>query len=165
VDRLTDIARWTSDAWFVEQLAALACAEASEGQVAMIERSAPAGSMAPLHRRDVPETYRLLAGEATFYIGDDVVPARAGDVVVAPAGTARTFRAETDARWLVLTHVGSLERFADFGRAHSAPVACPSAGWPSPAGVAALTAIAAPNGIELLGPPGALPGELVAAAR
>lgn len=165
VDRLTDIARGTSDAWFAEQLAALACAGAPEGQVAMVERGAPAGSMTPLHRRDVAEAYRVIAGEATFFIGDDVVPAHAGDVVVAPAGAARTVRAETDARWLVLTHVGSLERFLDFGRALSSPVACPAAGWPSPVERASLASVAACNGIELLGPPGALPGGRVAAAR
>jgi mannose-6-phosphate isomerase-like protein (cupin superfamily) len=165
VDRLTDIARGTSEAWFVEQLATLACAEAAEGHVAMVERTAPAGSMSPLHRRDVAETYRVLAGEVTFFIEDDVVPARPGDVVVAPAGAARTFRAETDARWLVLTHVGSLERFVDFGRALSAPIACPAAGWPVPAECARLASIAAPNGIDLLGPPGALPAEPVVAAR
>jgi quercetin dioxygenase-like cupin family protein len=158
VDRLTDIAHGTSEAWFVEQLAALASGRASELHPAMVERTAPAGAMAPLHRRDVAETYRVLAGEVTFFIGPDVVPARPGDVVVAPAGEARTVLAETTARWLVLTHVGSLERFVDFGRAVSAPVACPSAGWPSSLEQAALASIAAPNGIELLGPPGALPG-------
>jgi mannose-6-phosphate isomerase-like protein (cupin superfamily) len=157
VDRLTDIARGTSEAWFAEQLAALGCAGPAEAQVAMVERTAPAGAMPPLHRRDVAETYRVLDGEVTFFIGEDEVPARAGDVVVAPAGAARSFRAGSAARWLVLTHVTSLERFVDFGRALSAPVDCPSAGWPSAAEESSSAAIAAANGIELLGPPGALP--------
>jgi mannose-6-phosphate isomerase-like protein (cupin superfamily) len=157
VDRLSDIARGTSEAWFAEQLAALACAAPAEMQVAMVERTATAGAMPPLHRRDIAETYRVLDGEVTYFIGEEEVPARAGDVVVVPAGTARSFRAGRQARWLVLTHVASLERFLDFGRAISAPVSCPSAGWPSPAEESSIAAIAAANGIELLGPPGALP--------
>ena len=64
--------------------------------------------------------------------------------------------ASSEARWLVLTHVRSLERFIDFGRAVSAPL--PAAyGWPSPEERAVVAAIAAANGIELLGAPGALP--------
>jgi hypothetical protein len=39
----------------------------------------------------------------------------------------------------------------------SAPAQEPEAGWPSPHEVAAVEAIAKANGIELLGPPGALP--------
>jgi hypothetical protein len=124
----------------------------------MIERTAPEGTMAPLLRRDVAETYRVLAGEVVFFVGDEVVSARAGDVVVAPAGVPRTFRADSEgARWLVLTHVRSLDRFADFGRAVSTPRADPSAGWPSEEEHAVVASMGAANGIELLGPPGALP--------
>jgi hypothetical protein len=97
-----------------------------------------------------------------FFVGEDVVWARSGDVVVAPAGVARTFRVDSDesARWIVLTHVSSLERFSDFGRAVSMPLADPAAGWPSESERAAVAAMGARNGIELLGPPGALPSRV-----
>ena len=50
-----------------------------------------------------------------------MVAAQSGDVVVAPAGVAHTFRVEsTDARWLVLTRVRSVERYEDFARAVAA---------------------------------------------
>jgi hypothetical protein len=62
------------------------------------------------------------------------------------------------ARWLVVTHVCSLQSFTDFGRAVSRPLGDPSAGWPSDEERAAVAALGAANGIELLGPPGALPG-------
>jgi quercetin dioxygenase-like cupin family protein len=146
--------------WFAEMLAMAAspAPSASPGQVAMVERTAPEGYMAPLLRRDEPETYRVLSGEVAFFVGNDVVWARAGDVVVAPSGVARTFRVASEgARWLVLTHVRSLDRFNDFGRAVSAPLADPCAGWPSQSERAAVASIADANGIELLGPPGALP--------
>jgi quercetin dioxygenase-like cupin family protein len=130
---------------------------ALEGQVALVERSARAGSMPPLHVRDEDETYRVAAGRVTFFVGADTVAAGPGDVVVAPAGVARSFRAETDdARWLVVTRVRSLARYEDFGRAVSAPVAGGS--WPSPEEAFTLESIAHANDIEVLGPPGVLPG-------
>jgi mannose-6-phosphate isomerase-like protein (cupin superfamily) len=142
--------------WFADEVSA--AASASDGAVALVERSAPEGHMPPLVRRDEQETYRVLAGGVVFFVGDDMVWAGPGDVVVAPAGVARTFRAGPGgARWLVLTRVHSLDRFADFGRAVSEPLRDPSAGWPSGDERAAVASIAAANGIELLGPPGALP--------
>jgi mannose-6-phosphate isomerase-like protein (cupin superfamily) len=142
-------------AWFAEQVAATAAG----GQVAMVERSAAAGSMPPLSRRAHAETYRVLEGEVLFFVGTDVVCASAGDVVVAPPGVARTFRVASEvARWLVLTQVRSLERFTDFGRAVTAAIPSPPDGWPSEDERATVAAIGAANGIELLGPPGALPG-------
>ncbi|MEA2413132.1 MAG: hypothetical protein QOC77_3693 [Thermoleophilaceae bacterium] len=143
--------------WFVEQVAS-AASSACGGQVTMVERSAPEGSMPPLLRRDERETYRVLSGEVVFFVGSDAVWAGPGDVVVAPAGAPRSFRvASEDARWLVLTRVRSLDRFADFGRAVSAPLPDPAAGWPSQVEQATVASMAAANGIELLGPPGALP--------
>ena len=152
--RLTerDLARHPAHEWFVERLESLARDEcAPDRQVAMVERSAPQGSMPPLHRRDDDEVYRVLDGEVQFFVGADAVVARRGDVVVAPGGVARSFRVRSQtARWLVLTRVSSLEGFVDFGRAvaAAAPAAPPEPG---------LAALAAANGIELLGPPGALP--------
>jgi Cupin domain len=126
----------------------------------MIERTAPEGHMSPLHIRDADESYRVLRGEVTFYVGDRRVTARPGGVVDAPRGVPRAVRAESDcARWLVMTTVSSVERYADFGRAVSAPLADPYAGWPSPDEEQSLAAICAVNGIELIAPPGAVPAE------
>ena len=157
---LTQIEQETTTQWFIDELAS-AVADVSErpAQTALIERTAPEGAMPPLHIRDEAETYRVLEGEVKFFIGDEVVPAGAGDVVVAAEGAPRTFRVESeDARWLVLTRVSSLERYLDFNRAVIEPVAVPVRGWPSVEEFAALSSISAVNGIELLGPPGVLPG-------
>jgi mannose-6-phosphate isomerase-like protein (cupin superfamily) len=160
METLARIEQEAAATWFAELAGALARGE-TRVQPVMVERSAPLGAMAPLHRRDEDETYRILEGEITFYVGGDVVCARQGDIVVAPAGVAHTFRADSaDARWLVLTRVSSLERFLDFGRAVSPPLAAPESGWPSPSEAAAVAALAEPNGIELLGPPGALPASV-----
>jgi mannose-6-phosphate isomerase-like protein (cupin superfamily) len=142
-------------AWFSHEAALAALEETpSHRQVAMIERTASEGEMAPLHHRDEDERYRVIEGVVTFYIGGEVVTAESGDVVVAPRGAARTFRVESGtARWRVLTKVASLERFEDFARAVCQPVD----GWTSAEEQSALAAIAAANGIELIGPPGLLP--------
>ena len=153
--------RQVASDWFAEELASAASSPSRSragGQVAMVERTAPAGHMPPLVRRDEQETYRVLSGEVVFFVGNDMVWAGPGDVVVAPPGAARTFRVASDgARWLVLTNVRSLDRFTDFGRAVSTPLADSRAGWPSRDEHAAVESMAAANGIELLGPPGALP--------
>jgi mannose-6-phosphate isomerase-like protein (cupin superfamily) len=148
--------RDTATEWFADELTV--AATSATGQVAMVERSAGEGQMPPLASRSETETYRVLEGEVVFFVGGDMVWARAGDVVVAPRDVPRTFRvASSDARWLVLTQVSSLERFNDFAHAVSAPLPCPADGWPSPDEHAAVVAIGAANGIDLLGPPGALP--------
>ena len=132
---------------------------------AMIERTAPKGWMTPLHTRDEDESYRVLEGAVTFFVGDEQVTGQPGDVIEAPRGMARTLRTETSgARWLVMTNIKELERFADFGLAICRPLAEPEKGWPSVEEPASLAAIAAVNGIELLGPPGALPAGIAAAA-
>jgi hypothetical protein len=124
----------------------------------MVERTARAGQMPPLHRRDQREAYRVLEGEVTFYVGSEVVEAGAGQTVVAPAGAERTFRVESEqARWIVLTRVRSLARFADFGRAVATAVAGSCGEWTSADDERTVAAIGRPNGIELLGSPGAVP--------
>ena len=123
-----------------------------------IERIARKGHMPPLLRRCEAETYQVIEGEIVFYVGGSAVSAGPGDVVVAPPDVPRTFRVgSSEARWVVLTQVRSLERFTDFGRAVSPPLEDPTEDWPSPDERDAVAAIGAANGIELLGPPGALP--------
>ena len=156
---LTQIEQETTSQWFIDELATAALDVTERpSQTALVERSAPEGAMPPLYRRDEAETYRVLEGEVLFFIDDEVVPAGPGDVVVAAAGAERTFRVSEDARWLVLTRVAALEGFLDFNRAVAEPMAVPVTGWPSAEEEAALSSMGAANGIELLGPPGVLPG-------
>lgn len=126
------------------------------GALAVQRVASRSGVMPPLHRRGEDESYRVLEGELTFYVGDDVLRAGPDDVVAVPRDARRTFRVESAwARWLVVTRVRSVARYEDFGRA----LACPVEEWPSAEEAAAVAAIAAANGIEVLGPPGSLPSE------
>jgi mannose-6-phosphate isomerase-like protein (cupin superfamily) len=156
MESLAQAERQIATDWFLDELGSATIS--AEGEVAMVERRAPEGFMPPLVRRGEDETYRVTEGEILFFIGGDMVWAEAGDVVVAPRDVPRTFRAgRGGARWLVLTRVASLERFIDFGRAVGIPLGTPDAGWPSADERSTVAAMGAANGIELLGPPGALP--------
>lgn len=124
-------------------------------RLVLVERRAPrAGVMPPLHAHEDDVRYEVLIGKLTFDVGGDVVAAREGAVVDVPAGVPHTFRVDTDgARWTVTTRVRSTARFEDLGLALARPVD----EWPSADERAALEAIAAANGISILGPPGARP--------
>ena len=148
--------------WFRDHVGALALdAGARDGAVTLVERVATTrGAMPPLHSRNEDETYHVLAGEVTFFVGADVVRATPGATVVAPRGVARTYRVEApDARWLIATRVTALERFVDFGRALARPASSDLPEWASAQDVATVEVIASANGIEILGPPGALPSD------
>ena len=138
--------------WFLDEAVA-------SDDLTIVQRSARPGAMPPLLRRDQRELYRVVEGEVTFFVGDEVIAASAGDIVVAPAGAPRTFRvgSEGGARWQVMTRVGSLQLFVDFARAVSTVTAD---AWPSEDERTAVAALGAPNGIELLGPPGTLPARI-----
>jgi quercetin dioxygenase-like cupin family protein len=152
--------------WFRDRLADLPLeAGRGAGRIAAIESAPlPAGTMPPLHVRDRDESYHVLLGSVTFFVGDETITASAGEVVVAPAGVPRTFRVTSEtARWLVLTELDSVARYEDFTRAVAQgwDVEGASAGtWPSEEEAAAVSAVGAANGIVVLGPPGMLPGDL-----
>jgi mannose-6-phosphate isomerase-like protein (cupin superfamily) len=152
-----DPAANAGERWFQERLAQLtADARDARARTAVLETPRlRRGTMPPLYVHDENETYYVLEGWVTFYVGGEVVAAREGQVVVAPAGVARTFCVESErARWLVMTSLSSLARYEDFSRAVAQPA---GTRWPSDEEAAAVRAIAAANGIEILGPPGALP--------
>ena len=87
MELLTQIEQETTSQWFIDELAqAVLDVTDRPLQTALVERTASEGAMPPLYRRDEAETYRVLEGEVLFFIGDEVVPAGPGDVVVAAEG-------------------------------------------------------------------------------
>ena len=118
--------------------------------------------MPPLYARNEEEIFFVRAGELTFFVGEDVFLAGAGDKVVASRDLPRTFRVDSEqARWLVATSARSAGRYEDFGRALAVPPAAGAgAHWATPEDEAAVTAIGAASGIRVLGPPGLLPADL-----
>jgi quercetin dioxygenase-like cupin family protein len=59
--------------------------------VSIIAVDAAPGTGPGLHRHPYEEVFVVLEGEATFTLGDAQHVARAGEVVVAPAGVAHAF--------------------------------------------------------------------------
>ena len=147
---------------FRERIGRLARERSGDGaRAAVLETTAVTrGAMPPLHAHEHDESYEIIEGEVTFFVGAEVVRATRGEVVVAPKGIARTFRVESErARWLVMTSLRSPTRYNEFAHAVAQPVGDGTAHptWPSAEEASALQAIAAANGITVLGPPGALP--------
>lgn len=72
--------------WWLGSLAVIkATAADTNGQMAIIEITEPAGAEAPLHvhhRED--EAFWILEGSVTFEVGSDIIHASAGDYVFGP---------------------------------------------------------------------------------
>lgn len=113
-------------------------------------RMPPGGGPPVMHRHDPGEVYYVRAGEFTFYVGEASgvrrMTAVAGDVVPLAGGTPHTIRNEStmDAIAFVVHAPGApMEGFARSAAALAAD---------GPPSVDAVLAVAARNGIEMLGP-------------
>jgi quercetin dioxygenase-like cupin family protein len=128
-------------------------ARETRGTFALLESTAPAGDRTPLHvHRNDDESFYVLEGELTLWVGDETRVLRAGDAAFAPKRVPHTVRVGEDgARWLVTSSPAGFEAFV---RAVAATAPGPEE----------LNRIAAEHGIDILGPPGMLPTELPKAA-
>lgn len=84
----------------------LATGEQTEETFALVDERAKRGVSVPLHlHRDDMESFYVLEGEITIYIGDQPgVRAGAGSFAHVPGGTVHGFRIESEtARYLILT--------------------------------------------------------------
>lgn len=84
----------------------LATGDQTGGVFSLVDEQATRGESVPLHRhRDDMESFYVLEGELTLYIGDQPgVRAAAGSFAHIPGGTVHGFRIESEtARYLILT--------------------------------------------------------------
>jgi hypothetical protein len=117
--------------------------------------------MPPLHIHDEDESFYVLEGVATLYVGEQVVTLLPGASFLAPRGVPHTYRAESEVRLLVVTE-GAFERFVR-GVSRPAETLTPPPAADGPLDhdeIEFITRVAVENGIDFLGPPGMLPGEL-----
>lgn len=144
--------------WFIDGLAHVRVSgEETDGRYAVLEILVSEGDMPPLHvHHEEDEVFHVLEGEVTLFLPGTEVPLAAGETFRAPGGVPHTYHVESaSARWLVFC---APARFDGFVRAVSEPAAAeelPPRGRPFDPEQFAATA--ADYGIELLGPPGALP--------
>jgi mannose-6-phosphate isomerase-like protein (cupin superfamily) len=144
--------------WFINHLAHVHVdAEASNERLALIDERGRRGDMPPLHvhHRD-DETFYVIDGEVSLFVGGRQLTLTAGQAVLAPREVPHCYRVESEeAHWLVITTPAGFESFV---RRVSEPA--PAEELPEAERTvdpAVLTAAAADVGIEILGPPGALP--------
>ena len=98
----------------------LAGGEQTAGTFTLVDERAKRGESVPLHlHRDDMESFYVVEGEVTFYIGDKPgVRASAGSFAHLPGGTVRGFRIESEtARYLIFT----TPRHGQFYRAITLP--------------------------------------------
>jgi mannose-6-phosphate isomerase-like protein (cupin superfamily) len=96
--------------------------EETNGVLSLMDNRVAAGFPGPpLHHHDFDETFHVLEGELTFQVVDELVTARAGELVFAPRGVPHTF-ANLSARparvMLVCTPAGFERYFARMAAEH-----------------------------------------------
>jgi quercetin dioxygenase-like cupin family protein len=144
-----------TDLWFLRNRVHIHISgRQTEGAFSLLEATGPAGDHTPLHVHHLDdEGFYVLDGQLTLWAGDEQHVLRAGESVLAPRGVPHTLRVDTDARWLVTSAPAGFEAFVrDVGTPEPAAPPSPEE----------LTRVAARHDIEILGPPGMLPGELQA---
>lgn len=142
--------------WFLGQLVTIkASSESTAGRVGVTETLAPRGSGSPLHvHHNEDEWFYVIEGELTFWVGGQVITAPAGSFVYGPREVPHTFIVSSEqARFLLVVEPAGFEGFV---RALGQPAQELVIPLPAtePPDVAAMAALAAEYGIEILGPPG-----------
>jgi quercetin dioxygenase-like cupin family protein len=121
----------------------------TDGHLGLVELiDAPPGDMPPLHIHHThDEGFYPRSGELTVFLPGKQVKVGVGDFFLAPPGIPHTYRVSDDgpATWLVTSSPAGFERFV----AHIGSL--------EKRDEAEMVAIAATYGIEILGPPGAMP--------
>jgi quercetin dioxygenase-like cupin family protein len=145
--------------WFFGQLVTIkASAETTAGQVGITECFGPRGTGSPLHvHGKEDEWFFVLDGELTLWVAGTTHVLPAGAFAYGPQGIPHTFTVTSEtAHFLLVVNPGGFESFVravgEPARSLTIPPADDSE--PDPAQFAALVALAAEYGIEIIGPPG-----------
>jgi quercetin dioxygenase-like cupin family protein len=135
--------------------------EQTGGRFTLLEWLQPAGEWTPLHvHRSADQTMFVLDGELTTYAGDSKTVAGPGESAHLPLGVPHTefVSSAGSVRLIEVVAPAGFERFVAAAGEPATELTLPPADGPEPDlnGLAALAAELAD--VELLGPPGALPG-------
>lgn len=99
--------------WFLGVLIrVLLDAEATDGRFGLVDATLPRGAAPPMHTHPQDETFYILDGELTVYIGDGREKCRAGAVAYAAGQVPHGWRVESDtARMLILSTPAGIEEY------------------------------------------------------
>jgi quercetin dioxygenase-like cupin family protein len=141
-------ARW----WWGNLAVIKLTGENTNGGLSVIDVTIAPGRMVPLHvHHREEETFMVLDGQLTFYIGDEQIEAGPGDLVVGPRDVPHRFKAgDEGARALFLLTPSGLEGLI---REQSVPASgrtLPPAGAVPPPDLELMADIARRYGCELL---------------
>jgi quercetin dioxygenase-like cupin family protein len=158
MDTLTASARPTNRSFDSAVLALVRASDAKRGRsLAVVERIARRGEMTPLHVHPEDEVVYVVKGVLTLFVNKEPVRLVAGDSFAAPRGIPHTLVVESqDVGYLSATVARSAALYEDFLRAVAIPAEGSSLSWEESGDASRLAAIAAPNGIDVLGEPGAV---------
>jgi len=142
--------------WFLHgRMTVKATAEGTNGAFGLTEVVIPPGFSPPMHvHHREEESFYVLEGELTMWVDGQTIAAPKGSFVYGPRDVPHTFIVSSEeARFVIIAAPAG---FDDFVRTIGEPaqqlVIPPPA--TEPPDIAALSAIAARHGIEILGPPG-----------
>ena len=145
---------------FLGHLATVKVRAGDHGAMSVVEFRAPRGFGPPLHvHRDEDELFLVHEGRLAFHVGDDVIEADAGTVAHLPCAIAHTFQVVSDeARFTNVTaslvRTPAFDRMvADLGMPTDRPV------MPEPSYIDAtrVADVCGEHGIDIVGPPPAVP--------
>lgn len=148
--------RWSMDGSLSRFIAS---SEQTAGAYSVVEDRVARSEGIPLHRHPGDhETFYVLEGEVTFFVGDlPPYVAVAGSVVFVPGETAHAFQVTSEiARYLIIT----TPRHAEFYRAISRPAMTRDLPPSEPMDMDVIMQACAQYGVEILGPPPGTDGEL-----
>jgi quercetin dioxygenase-like cupin family protein len=139
--------------WYMGSLMTiLADGQQTGGQFALIEITGVAGTEPPRHIHEYEdETFYIMEGEVTFYVGDEVIEATPGTAVFMPKRIPHSFKLKTDrARALLLVSPAGFENwFREFAEP-AAALTLPPPAAPSLEVYEKMIAAGARYGIEFL---------------
>ena len=108
----------------------------------------------PHTHSDHADSFYVLEGELTFWVGGQIIVAGAGSFVYGPRDIPHTFTVSSDtARFLLVTEPAGFESFMRSLSEPAVELVIPAPAT-EPPDVEAMTRLAADYGIEILGPPG-----------
>jgi quercetin dioxygenase-like cupin family protein len=155
---LTPTEPGTDALWFMNDLARIHLrGKQVANRVSIVEFTSPPGTMPPLHRHDrEDELFYVVEGRLALHQPGTRTEGESGSALFAPRGIAHAYEVLGDipARFLVVATPAGFEDFVTEIARRADGLRLPDPSEPDPERMAA---VAACYGIELLGPPGAIP--------
>jgi quercetin dioxygenase-like cupin family protein len=148
----------TQPLWFIDNLVHVHVdGDTSGGALALLDERGRRGNMPPLHvHRHDDETFYVLEGELTLFVGGEQIVLGPGQAALAPRDVPHAYRVESvEAHWLLITTPAGFDSFVREVAQPAPADELPPA--ERPIDPAVLGQAAGKVGIEILGAPGALP--------